>query len=171
MLLLMYVFSLLYSDLFCTLGLSIITSCCGVLICFCSIGHYLRLHNIHVPFFEYIKSESASSIEFCFIMYSHFLTLINDRNLATIMFYFMFTSFATDTAVRLTQNVLDALLAISARLQYHSTMVLIAVCLMGYLMLVPVFRNGGIVLYIDFEYFTLRYMVPTILLIQVKLIY
>ncbi|CAL8125655.1 unnamed protein product [Orchesella dallaii] len=61
-------------------------------------------------------------------------------------------------------------MAVSPRLKYQSTMVLIAVCLMGYLMLVPTFRNGGIVLYIDFEYFTLRYMVPTIVLIQFAVI-
>lgn len=56
----------------------------------------------------------------------------------------------------------------SARFKPHSAMVLVAVCSMGYLMMVPMMRNGSYVFFVDIEYFATRYAVPTIVLIEVE---
>lgn len=95
-----------FSDLFLTMGLTMTTSCCGVLITFCTIGQYLKQYDIDVPFRQYIEAQSLSSVEFCLIVYSHFLTLISDQSVTIMLFFFMLNSFATDTAVKMEYDLL-----------------------------------------------------------------
>lgn len=67
------------------------------------------------------------------------------------------------------QNVVDAVEAISQRLKYHSILVILCVCFTGYLIQVPVIKNGGFLLFVDIEYFTTAFMIPSIVLVEVSI--
>ena len=77
-------------------------STCATLICFCAIGHTRILYKMqHLPFKEYLVTEANhSSLEFGYIMYTQFLTLIGDQTIPVLTFFFMITSFSMDSAVR-----------------------------------------------------------------------
>ncbi|CAG7815543.1 unnamed protein product [Allacma fusca] len=155
-------------DAFFTSFIILVISVCASLICFCTIGQYLSYYRINIPFSEYLHSESrSSSIEFGYIVYTHFLTLIHEQEYAAILFFFMLTSFSTDSALRLVQMALDTVVAILPLLRRRRFTALLGICGLGFIGTFFLTQNGGIINFLEFEYFTISFVNPLVALIEV----